>query len=182
MKSLQALENLNLSKNMLLEIPSFFTDMSSLQFLDCSNNNFDQFPYNIFYSPHLRVFDFKENTMKNEEHIRNINPDKELEINSDYDVVYFTEQQMKIYEKAKGFNETPIPHDLCCPISKFVFIDPVILVQTGETYERRYIEKWIQKHDTDPLTNQLLHDKQLSPNISIRRLILNFFSEKNNYY
>lgn len=177
-KSLQTLENLDLSENMLREVPSFFTEMSSLQFLNCSNNNFQQFPYIIFHIPHLNVFDFKENTIKNEEHIRNINPDKELEINSNYDVVYFTEQQMKIYEKAKakGFNEKQIPHDLCCPISKSVFIDPVILVQTGETYERRYIEKWIKKHDTDPLTNQLLHDKQLCPNISIRRHILNLFS------
>ena len=177
-KSLQTLENLDLSENMLREVPSFFTEMSSLQFLNCSNNNFQQFPYIIFHIPHLNVFDFKENTIKNEEHIRNINPDKELEINSNYDVVYFTEQQMKIYEKAKAkeFNEKQIPHDLCCPISKSVFIDPVILVQTGETYERRYIEKWIKKHDTDPLTNQLLHDKQLCPNISIRRLILNLFS------
>ena len=68
-----------------------------------------------------------------------------MEINSNYDVVYFTEQQMKIYEKAKAkeFNEKQISHDLCCPISKSVFIDPVILVQTGETYERRYIEKWL---------------------------------------
>mmetsp|Transcript_32808 Transcript_32808/g.67028 ORF Transcript_32808/g.67028 Transcript_32808/m.67028 type:complete len:682 (+) Transcript_32808:659-2704(+) len=36
----------------------------------------------------------------------------------------------------------PAPADLCCPITKVLFVDPVVAAD-GETYERGAIERWI---------------------------------------
>jgi len=35
------------------------------------------------------------------------------------------------------------PPDLCCPLSLELFVDPVV-AGDGETYERSYIERWIE--------------------------------------
>ncbi|GLJ55805.1 hypothetical protein SUGI_1198190 [Cryptomeria japonica] len=50
--------------------------------------------------------------------------------------------------------------------------DPVT-VCTGVTYERESIEKWIYKlrKNTCPATMQVLHNRQLTPNHTLRRLI-----------
>jgi len=34
------------------------------------------------------------------------------------------------------------PDELCCPLSGVLMTDPVILVDTGDTYNRRSIEDW----------------------------------------
>ena len=39
-----------------------------------------------------------------------------------------------------------------CPVSLDVILDPVCKVD-GQTYERRYIERWMKNNDTSPLTN-----------------------------
>jgi hypothetical protein len=62
------------------------------------------------------------------------------------------------------------PHDFICPISQCMMIDPVITVN-GTTYERKFIEEWLQHHDTDPLTNEKLPSKMLITNRSLRSLI-----------
>lgn len=37
--------------------------------------------------------------------------------------------------------------DLCCTITKELFYDPVILVESGHTYERAAIEHWLADHE-----------------------------------
>lgn len=49
-----------------------------------------------------------------------------------------------------------IQSGLECPITKEIMDDPVILVATGQTYERKAIEEWLMKHNTDPLTREEL--------------------------
>ncbi|KAJ6827287.1 protein spotted leaf 11-like [Iris pallida] len=64
-----------------------------------------------------------------------------------------------------------IPEDFRCPISLEMMKDPVI-VATGQTYERRCIEKWLAAgHDTCPKTQQKLTNTSLTPNFVLRSLI-----------
>ncbi|PSR95121.1 U-box domain-containing protein [Actinidia chinensis var. chinensis] len=66
---------------------------------------------------------------------------------------------------------TVIPDDFRCPISLELMNDPVI-VSTGQTYERSYIEKWLERgHGTCPKTLQTLTSTALTPNYVLRSLI-----------
>ena len=44
------------------------------------------------------------------------------------------------------------PGHLMCPITHEMFRDPVVLVESGHTYEREAIERCLREHGTDPLT------------------------------
>ncbi|KAI4386501.1 hypothetical protein MLD38_004429 [Melastoma candidum] len=64
-----------------------------------------------------------------------------------------------------------IPEDFLCPISLELMRDPVI-VATGQTYERSYIQKWIDSGNvTCPKTQQKLQNFILTPNYVLRSLI-----------
>ncbi|PSS14269.1 U-box domain-containing protein [Actinidia chinensis var. chinensis] len=66
---------------------------------------------------------------------------------------------------------TVIPDDFRCPISLELMRDPVI-VSTGQTYERSFIEKWLEQgHGTCPKTLQTLTSTALTPNYVLRSLI-----------
>jgi ATP-dependent DNA helicase PIF1 len=62
------------------------------------------------------------------------------------------------------------PDEFMCPIGFERMIDPVIC-SDGQTYERVNIEKWFQNHNTSPLTNAVLQNKTLIPNIALRNLL-----------
>ncbi|EKX45487.1 hypothetical protein GUITHDRAFT_53147, partial [Guillardia theta CCMP2712] len=49
--------------------------------------------------------------------------------------------------------EVEHPADFLCPISMEVMKDPVIAMD-GHSYERQNIERWLEDHNTSPLTNQ----------------------------
>ncbi|XP_078428919.1 U-box domain-containing protein 12-like [Wolffia australiana] len=69
------------------------------------------------------------------------------------------------------FSSPIIPDDFRCPISLELMCDPVI-VATGQTYERTYIEKWLGAgHNTCPKTQQPLSNTSLTPNYVLRSLI-----------
>ncbi|KDP38040.1 hypothetical protein JCGZ_04683 [Jatropha curcas] len=64
-----------------------------------------------------------------------------------------------------------IPDDFLCPISLELMRDPVI-VATGQTYERSYIQRWIDTGNvTCPKTQQKLEHLTLTPNYVLRSLI-----------
>ncbi|VVA33781.1 PREDICTED: U-box domain-containing [Prunus dulcis] len=66
---------------------------------------------------------------------------------------------------------TAIPDDFICPISLELMRDPVI-VATGQTYERSYIQRWIDCGNTTcPKTQQKLLYLTLTPNYVLRSLI-----------
>lgn len=69
-----------------------------------------------------------------------------------------------------------IPAFLTCPITATgeLMEDPVSTTGTGQTYERAAIALWLTTHDTDPMTRQVLIDKNLTPNIGIRQAIEHF--------
>ena len=68
-----------------------------------------------------------------------------------------------------GLPERPEEH--YCSITREVMVDPV-MTSDGQVYERVQIERWLQEHDTSPLTNAKLENAEiLLPNHALRRLI-----------
>jgi len=67
-----------------------------------------------------------------------------------------------------------IPSDFFCPITEEIFFDPV-MTEDGNTYERSAIELWLQGNDTSPLTNAKLKSKNLISNMSLKKLIREFY-------
>lgn len=50
--------------------------------------------------------------------------------------------------------------------------DPVMLVETGQTYDRLSIEDWFARgYNTCPLTGQTMSNKMLVPNFAVKRMI-----------
>lgn len=73
----------------------------------------------------------------------------------------------------------PIPADLCCPLSLEIMIDPVI-VESGQTYERAFIRKWIDLGLTVcPKTRHTLAHTNLIPNYTVKALIANWCESNN---
>jgi hypothetical protein len=64
------------------------------------------------------------------------------------------------------------PSAFACVITKEVTEDPVILVETEQTYERQAVEQWLSRHDTCPIVrDKELQKKDLLPNGSLKRAI-----------
>ncbi|XP_044490970.1 U-box domain-containing protein 30-like [Mangifera indica] len=71
-----------------------------------------------------------------------------------------------------------VPPVFICPISLEPMQDPVTL-STGQTYERCNILKWFSlSRYTCPTTMQELWDDSITPNNTLRQLILTWFSQK----
>ncbi|KAL9653621.1 hypothetical protein ABK040_000538 [Willaertia magna] len=51
-----------------------------------------------------------------------------------------------------------------CPISQQLMTDPVMIPETGQTYDRKLIEQWLQRQNTCPTTGIKLKSKLLTPN------------------
>ena len=62
------------------------------------------------------------------------------------------------------------PDHLRCPISCDLYDDPVLLSQTGHTYDRASIERWLRQKSppTDPASNVELHSTATVPNWALR--------------
>ncbi|XP_058088046.1 U-box domain-containing protein 11-like [Magnolia sinica] len=77
----------------------------------------------------------------------------------------------KISEEIKKPDSLAIPDDFRCPISLELMRDPVI-VATGQTYERSFIQQWIDcGNRTCPKTQQKLPNLTLTPNYVLRSVI-----------
>lgn len=82
-------------------------------------------------------------------------------------------------EENKKSDSSIIPDDFLCPISLELMRDPVI-VATGQTYERSYIQRWIDCGNTTcPKTQQKLENLKLTPNYALRSLISQWCAEHN---
>ncbi|EEC73944.1 hypothetical protein OsI_08816 [Oryza sativa Indica Group] len=81
-------------------------------------------------------------------------------------------------ETHKKSDAVAIPEDFRCPISLELMRDPVI-VSTGQTYERAFIQRWIDcGNRTCPKTQLKLQNITLTPNYVLRSLILQWCEEK----
>ena len=62
------------------------------------------------------------------------------------------------------------PDWLCCPITEEMFRDPVMVPESGTTYEFSTLEKWWQgKEPKDPLSNEELKNTELFTDRNKRR-------------
>ncbi|XP_022776378.1 U-box domain-containing protein 11-like isoform X2 [Durio zibethinus] len=91
--------------------------------------------------------------------------------------------QDNVATKGTGETKKPdalvIPDDFLCPISLELMRDPVI-VATGQTYERSYIQRWIDCGNvTCPKTQQKLENLTLTPNYVLRSLINQWCAKHN---
>ncbi|XP_050233845.1 U-box domain-containing protein 11 [Mercurialis annua] len=85
----------------------------------------------------------------------------------------------KNVEDLKKPDAPAIPDDFLCPISLEIMRDPVI-VATGQTYERSYIQRWIDTGNTTcPKTQQKLQHLTLTPNYVMRSLITQWCVQHN---
>ena len=62
------------------------------------------------------------------------------------------------------------PPEFLCPISHDVMMDPVVS-PSGVTYDRRFIEAWLEHHTHEPATNRHLRRGSLYPNLVLRQQI-----------
>ena len=62
------------------------------------------------------------------------------------------------------------PPEYVCPLSLELMTDPV-LTSNGQCYDRAFIQKWLRQKQVDPITNNKLRDKKLTPNIPLRKMI-----------
>ncbi|GLT73716.1 hypothetical protein SLA2020_455540 [Shorea laevis] len=71
--------------------------------------------------------------------------------------------------------ESDCPADFRCPISMDLMSDPVT-ISTGVTYDRKNIEKWFFtfKKTTCPATMQFVHSFHITPNHTLKRLIVSW--------
>eukprot|EP00523_Entomoneis_sp_CCMP467_P006327 CAMPEP_0168732632 /NCGR_PEP_ID=MMETSP0724-20121128/7869_1 /TAXON_ID=265536 /ORGANISM="Amphiprora sp., Strain CCMP467" /LENGTH=545 /DNA_ID=CAMNT_0008779653 /DNA_START=199 /DNA_END=1836 /DNA_ORIENTATION=+ len=73
-----------------------------------------------------------------------------------------------------GLHYSDPPHALCCPITFQLMKDPVVIVESGHTYERAAIAQHWETQEasnipiTCPNTNQRLDSKQLTPSLLVR--------------
>jgi hypothetical protein len=56
--------------------------------------------------------------------------------------------------------------------------DPVMLVETGRTFERSAINEWLQRSERDPMTNTVLQSKQVQANHNVRDAIRERFPDE----
>jgi len=62
-----------------------------------------------------------------------------------------------------------VEQSLMCPITLSTFVDPVVLAETGHTYEREAIETWLRNNALRcPKTSRQLKSATLVPNYTVR--------------
>lgn len=71
-----------------------------------------------------------------------------------------------------------VPEGFICPITQTIMVDPVVLSDTGHSFDREAIQRWLQDHDTNPNTGiQLQTPYNLVPNYALRASIEQFVVE-----
>ena len=72
------------------------------------------------------------------------------------------------------------PDHLLCPIRREMFRDPVVLVESGHTYEREAIEQHLRRSQIDPRSNVRIGTKRLVTNWSMRNAVQAWLDENPN--
>lgn len=77
------------------------------------------------------------------------------------------------WEDANGaaFQRGLVLGSLTCPLTRDVFTDPVVLLETGHTYERAAILQWLQRSASCPLTRRPLRTREVQPALLARSLL-----------
>ncbi|KAH5558945.1 peptidylprolyl isomerase [Parastagonospora nodorum] len=81
----------------------------------------------------------------------------------------------KSHQEATAGPKFHISREYCCHISSEIMEDPVI-TEDNFTYERKNIERWFQSNETSPLTNLVLSNLNLRPDLPMKDAIAQFLS------
>ncbi|KAF3432204.1 hypothetical protein FNV43_RR26943 [Rhamnella rubrinervis] len=112
-----------------------------------------------------------DQVIRKSELLRTSSSSPELCATNDNDADGQEKTASKDLDETKKPDALVIPDDYLCPISLELMRDPVI-VATGQTYERSYIQRWIDcGNKTCPKTQQKLENLTLTPNYVLRSLI-----------
>ncbi|XP_010546147.1 PREDICTED: U-box domain-containing protein 52 [Tarenaya hassleriana] len=91
------------------------------------------------------------------------------------------ERLRKVTEKASQNSlsqaRTSPPSHFVCPLLKDVMNEPCVAAD-GYTYDRECIEEWFRDHNTSPVTNLPLLNKNLLPNYTLYTAIMEWKSKK----
>ena len=78
------------------------------------------------------------------------------------------------HDASDTYSDNLIPQEFICPITGEIMEDPVSTID-GNSYERTAIERWFAtSRITSPLTGARLGTTVLSPNLTLRRAIVEF--------
>ncbi|KAL0380851.1 UNVERIFIED_CONTAM: U-box domain-containing protein 11 [Sesamum angustifolium] len=123
--------------------------------------------------------DHDSDYVQNQESERNSPTSSEVSVSKDSDSEKVNSPSCKNPEENKKPDSLVIPDDFRCPISLELMRDPVI-VATGQTYERSYIQRWIDCGNTTcPKTQQKLQHLTLTTNYVLRSLISHWCVKNN---
>lgn len=76
--------------------------------------------------------------------------------------------------RVKGTSKEPF----ICPITHQIMKDPVMLVETGKSYDRDALDNWLQMSNRDPMSNTVLESKQVQTNYNLRDAIRERFPDE----
>lgn len=86
-----------------------------------------------------------------------------------------TKNSFKVYDVAES-----APREYVCPISLELMRDPVLLVETGQVYDRSSIEGWFKAgKSTCPVSGAKVKQMRLSPIFPLRSAIQAYAKEQN---
>ncbi|CAF1171538.1 unnamed protein product [Rotaria sordida] len=71
-----------------------------------------------------------------------------------------------------------VPDEYLCPITRDIMMNPVILIEDGCSYEESAIQSWLQIHNTSPMTNNVLSNRNYTPNRALKSLINDFITRE----
>ncbi|KAL9379276.1 hypothetical protein Peur_027758 [Populus x canadensis] len=87
-------------------------------------------------------------------------------------------KELKFEKFSKVVDNTVIPEEFICPISKKIMNDPVVLA-TGQTYDRPFIQRLLNEgHRTCPQTQQVISHTFLTPNHLVQEMISKWCMER----
>jgi hypothetical protein len=70
-----------------------------------------------------------------------------------------------------------VPDGFECPITQELMADPVFAAD-GQSYERAAIERWLAEHNTSPATGAALGNRNVTPNIALRKAIAEWRTQR----
>lgn len=118
----------------------------------------------------------KESIAVEKERVNKVNQtnDSSIQLNKTVDLLSHIRAYMLNVERFEATSGVPIPSFYCCPLSLELMFDPVI-VASGQTYERTFIQKWLdQGLNVCPMTRLTLTHANLIPNDTVKAMISNW--------
>lgn len=82
----------------------------------------------------------------------------------------------KIENKKSRLKGMRMRDEFMCPITQELLREPVVAFD-GHTYEKSSIEKWIKSRSISPMTGEEMKDKNLLPNLNLKKLIKDLINE-----